>query len=1288
MNKKSIFLIIIILMSFSFSNATHLSNITVSPEAINTTGYITYSVTIYNTSGDPIKEIKFENTTGDSNRQFYYQSVTAPNWNFTIASNHLSATGTPNSAGYRIEVGETLNITVNAKIQNLTASGQTTIMRIVTKDTANSTDAKQFTIIYDNQRPSAPALSSPANGAVINNVRPTLKWNASSDSGSGIRSYTLQVSPNDSFIGAGTITKANLTNTSYTITASEQLNEDTYYWRVYAVDNAGNISPSSTIRSFTVSPVPDLISPANNSVTNDSTPLFQWSSVPYASSYTLQIAENTSFDAPILQKTITSTQYELELSESLSNGVYYWRVKTDLSTGYSGYYKLEVNQNIPNLISPPNNAEITESKPTFEFTKVEGATSYTLQISTSSSFPPASTFTITSGFNTGGTTVTYTMTSDLEDGTYYWRVCADDNPYSNYFKFTIGAVAPEPPVLLSPADNSAIKDTTPTFSWQIVTDASTYILQYKKTSQTWDNAEQRILIGNTSTSYTVGSPLEESEYEWRVKCVNSKDIESQWSDVWSFIIDKTPPQIPPIGPGWSPQNGSIVEDNTPKFEWPAATDSGSGVEKYIFQYATNNDFTDATTITDLYVTYYTPTVSLENDTYFWRVRAVDKAGNVSDFSDSLIVIINVPGQNTVTVIVKSTTGDPIAGATVTLGTNTITTNSEGKAVFENIPNGTYALSVIKEDYTSYSDTYDITGNTTIPVTLASTKKNTVTVYVKDGDNNPVEGAKVTITPTSGPGMTDTTDSDGKAVFTDVESGSYTLKVEKSGFSTYTSSISVTGNKTFNVVLKSKYNLTFTVIDAVENTPIDGAKIKVESLEKTTDTQGKATFTLQSGTYNVRVEKDNYDDGTGAGYTETITVGADTEITVKLYKKGHDLIIGTIHFDDGTVPYQVVAYQDGKTSPYQTATPDTDGNFLMEVEIGHTYEVGVVGYEDQKVKVVLSQKIDKPKTNPITINRAGSIFGVVSDELGKVVVGATVKLYKQDGTLVTTVVSSNKGFVIENVAPGSYYIEVEMEGYEKFKSSIFNVEPRERYNIETLEIKSQKGILKVTVQDKDGNKLNASVKIKSNGEIVEEKTAENGEAEFQLNSGKYTIEVSLEGYKTETVDVDIFGGKTVTKSIILASGTIVTTPPPVKTGSLKIVVKDEKGNPVPEVNVFVDNEMKGKTDEEGTILVENIEEGGHTIRLTKAGFVDKSFTKDVVGDQTIEETATISKEKQPSSNKLKYAAIAVVVILVILFFTYRTKKITPRIPKRKTPFEEEKRESKPPKPGGLPRKPKI
>jgi|GEM_PF-2711645 len=1288
MNKKAFFLISIVLISLTFLSATHLSNITINPEAINTTGYIDYSVIVYNTSGDPIKEIKFENTTGDSNRQFYYSNISAPNWNFTIAGDHLSATGTPNSAGYRIEVGETLTITVRAKVQNLTSSGQITIMRIVTKDTANSADAKQFSIIYDTQKPSAPVLSSPANGATINDVRPTLQWNAASDSGSGIKGYTLQVSPNDSFIGTGTITKANLTSTYYTITSGEQLNEDTYYWRVYAVDNAGNISLSSSIRSFNVFPVPNLISPANNITTNDSTPLFKWSSVPYASSYTLQISESSSFETTVLQKTVSSTEYELELSESLPNGTYYWRVKTDLSTGYSEYNTLEVNKNIPNLISPPDNAEITESRPTFEFTKIEGATEYSLQISTSSSFPPASTFTISSGFNTGGTNVTYTMTYDLEDGTYYWRASANGGPYSSYFKFTIGAVAPEAPELLSPSNDSAIKDTTPTFEWQTVSDASTYILQYKKTTQNWENAEQRILIGSTNTSYTVGSPLEESEYEWRVKCINSKDIESAWSDVWSVIIDKTPPTMPSIATGWSPPNGGSSEDNTPKFEWPGATDSGSGVEKYTFQYTYASDtlFSEATTITDIFVTYYIPSVSMENAAYRWRVRATDKAGNVSEFSESLLVIISVPGQNTVTIIVKSTTGDTIPGATVKLGTNTMTTNSEGKAIFENVPNGTYSLNVTKEDYTSYSDVYDITGNTTIPITLSSTKKNDVTILVKDASNNVIEGAEVTLTPTVGVAMSDTTDSQGKVVFNDIESGSYTLKVEKSGFSTYTETINVTGDQTFTAVIKTRYNLSFTVIDAFENAPIDGAKVKVEALEKTTDSQGKATFSLQSGTYNVRVEKENYDDGTGTGYIETITLGADTEKIVKLYKKGYDLIIGTIHFDDNTVPYQVVAYQDGKTSPYETTAPDTNGNFVIEVEIGHTYEIGVVGYEDQKVRVVLSQTLDSPKTNPITISISGSVYGVVADELGKRIVGATVKLYTQEGTLVTSVTSSNMGFTIDSVAPGSYYIEIEMEGYEKFKSSVFSVKPKERYNIETLEMKSQKGILTVAIHDKDENKLDATVKIMLNGDIVEEKTAENGEASFQLEGGKYTIEVSLEGYNTETVEVDVFGGKTVTKSIILSSE-IVTTPPPIKKGNLKITVKDEKGNPISDVNVFIDNEMKGKTDEDGILLIENIEEGRHSIRLTKAGYIDKSFTKDVVADQTVEESATITEEKPPS-NKLKYYAVAIVAVLVVLFFLFRTKKISPKIPKRKEPFEEEKVKPKPSKPGGLPRKPKI
>ncbi|MEA1994017.1 MAG: carboxypeptidase regulatory-like domain-containing protein [Euryarchaeota archaeon] len=1294
MNKKGIFLIFIVLSSLTFLSAGHLSNVMISPEAVTTNNYVTYSVTIYNTSGDPINEIQLTNVSGDGDRQFYYNIVDAPNWNFTIASNHLSVTGTPNTSGYNIEAGETLTITISAKVANFDSSGETAKMRVVTKDTVSATDSKQFTITYDTQKPSSPSLQSPANGATIDDVRPTLEWNAVSDSGSGIKSYTLQVSPDDDFIGPGTITKADLTNTSYSIEASEQLSEDTYYWRVYAVDNAGNMSSASTVRSFDVSPVPDLVSPSDNTMTNDPTPLFNWDSVPYAAGYTLQIAEDSGFGTIVLQKTMSATEYELESSESLSNGIYYWRVKTDISSGYSDYYALEVDQSIPNLISPENNAEITDSTPTFEFTEIGSASSYKLQISPSSSFPPESTYNIISEFNTGGPNVTYTMTSALEDGTYYWQVSADGGPYSDYFKFTIGAVAPDTPVLTSPSDNSAIQDTTPAFGWETVTEASSYTLQYKKTTaSTW---EEKTLIGSTNTSYTVGSPLDESEYKWRVKCRNSKDIESGWSDEWSVIIDKTPPTMPSLGTGWSPSNGEVVEDNTPKFQWPSASDTGSGVEKYTFQYATDSVFSDAATATDLYVSYYTPTVSLENDTYFWRVKAVDKAGNESEYSDSLIAIINVPGQNTVTIVAKSSVGDEIANAAVQLGPFAMSSNSEGRAIFENVPNGSYSLTVSKEEYTSYSDVYDITGNTTIPVTLTSTKKNDVTIIVEDGDGSKIEGAEVKLSPSVGASMSDTTNSQGKVIFTDLESGSYTLEVEKSGFSTYTKTVNVTGDNTFTATIKSRYNLSFTVVDAFEEAHLSGANIKVEELpEKTTDAQGKAMFTLQPGTYNVRVEKEGYDDGTGAGYTKVITVGSDTERTVKLYKAGYDLIVGTIHFGDGSVPYQAVAYQDGKTSSYKTATPNSStGEFKMEVETGHEYEVGVVGYEDQKVKVVLSQTIDNPKTNPITITNAGSVYGVVSNEIGNVVVGASVKLYTQSDELVGEVTSANKGFTLGDVPPGSYYVKIELQGYKTFISSVFSVKPQERYNLETLQIETQKGSLTVVVQDGDGNKLNAAVRVLRGDELIEEKTAENGEVTFQLIGGSYTVEASLEGYEKGTGTVDVFGGKTVSKNVVLTAESTTTTPPPPETGGLKVTVTDDEGNPVPNVNIFVDNEMKGETDENGTVTMEDIPVGEHQIRLTKAGFADKSFTKTVAAGQTIEESTEISKEEvsKPGRPLWHYVVAVVILIVAVLFYLVKTKRITPEIPKRKMPFKEEEKKpklkSKPKRRGGLPRKPKT
>jgi GH18 family chitinase/regulation of enolase protein 1 (concanavalin A-like superfamily) len=91
--------------------------------------------------------------------------------------------------------------------------------------------------------PSAPILSSPANGATGVAINPTVSWNASS----GATSYGLQVSTSSTF-STTTVNRTGITTTSAAISGLG--NNTTYYWRVNAT-SAGGTSTWSSTRSFT-----------------------------------------------------------------------------------------------------------------------------------------------------------------------------------------------------------------------------------------------------------------------------------------------------------------------------------------------------------------------------------------------------------------------------------------------------------------------------------------------------------------------------------------------------------------------------------------------------------------------------------------------------------------------------------------------------------------------------------------------------------------------------------------------------------------------------------------------------------------------------------------------------------------------------------------------------------------------------------------------------------------------------------------------------------------------------
>jgi len=118
---------------------------------------------------------------------------------------------------------------------------------VVTYDTTTVT--RNF--VMESDAPSKPTLTSPASGSRIGLVRKvtsTFAWSAVTDDSSPV-SYSLQIGTSADFAQV-LISRTGLTQTSYTLTATEALPYGAYYWRVKAMDGAQNDSGWTSAYSF------------------------------------------------------------------------------------------------------------------------------------------------------------------------------------------------------------------------------------------------------------------------------------------------------------------------------------------------------------------------------------------------------------------------------------------------------------------------------------------------------------------------------------------------------------------------------------------------------------------------------------------------------------------------------------------------------------------------------------------------------------------------------------------------------------------------------------------------------------------------------------------------------------------------------------------------------------------------------------------------------------------------------------------------------------------------------
>ncbi|MCX6163613.1 MAG: T9SS type A sorting domain-containing protein [Ignavibacteriae bacterium] len=290
---------------------------------------------------------------------------------------------------------------------------------------------------------------------------------------------------------------------------------------------------------------PTLIYPVNGTTGVPQPITFDWSDVPGATSYRLQIALNSTFTTLVVDVTSGVSEYTLFSGALNSATTYYWRVNASGPGGtgqYSAIWSFTTGTGnpppAPILLSPPNGATCVSLTPMLDWQNATGATSYRVQVSISPTFE-------TTVINVSGLPASqYTVNANVltYNTQYYWRVNASNqygtSPWSNTLNFTTTPPAPPPPVLIAPPNGATNMPLTPMLYWSSSSGAMSYSVQLSMSSS-FTSIVYDTIITTTQILIPPGRLINLTVYYWRVLAINSCGALGAWSAVWVFVTNPT-----------------------------------------------------------------------------------------------------------------------------------------------------------------------------------------------------------------------------------------------------------------------------------------------------------------------------------------------------------------------------------------------------------------------------------------------------------------------------------------------------------------------------------------------------------------------------------------------------------------------------------------------------------------------------------------------------------------------------------------------------------------------------
>jgi phosphodiesterase/alkaline phosphatase D-like protein len=395
-----------------------------------------------------------------------------------------------------------------------------------------------------------------------------------------------------------------------------------YFYRVRSVNRIGISGYSDTAGTAT-----RLRPPASVSARGilDTAFTAAWGVVPGSESYVIDVGLDSAFSSFVVRDSSVVSD-SLRVTDLIPSTVYFYRVRAfSVASGLSAFSNIvsvttgTASPPSPVPLSPPNGATDQDTAVIVAWDSAARALYYRLQVGTHPSF-------VDTLLDRDSILVPQFQLTGLSPGTrYYWRVNAwNDAGSSNFsetWNFLTAVLAPDPPQLLYPPNDTTNVPLTATLIWGESPNATSYDLQVAT-----DSLFTGIFVSDsalTDGSKEITGMTNLTTYFWRVRATNGGVI-----GVYSSPSRFTTMQVPPPAPGLvSPPNSSVNLSANPTFVWNSVADTVSSDTTYYVLQIGREDTTLVFADSSLVDTTLQVTGVVENARrYFWRVAARNSAG--------------------------------------------------------------------------------------------------------------------------------------------------------------------------------------------------------------------------------------------------------------------------------------------------------------------------------------------------------------------------------------------------------------------------------------------------------------------------------------------------------------------------------------------------------------------------------------------------------------------------------------------------------------------------------------